>query len=344
MAASRTLLLLCQLDRGPRACYASRQSIARQRGSSLSAINHQIAQLKRMGYISVERKGQKAGQPGVIRVPDQVRNALLSAIQKNANSHPDANEGLQEDANSHPDTIVNLQDNVNLHTDASPYHIIEDCCCIETTTKPSKEDAVLPLKPVESEQSKAENHNQASQALITAGLDDHNAHQLAQTHPPDQCLAAVAYVRDRSSVKNPAGYIRYLLESDAEIPKRYHPAPKSPKPAPLPKPVAPDPDREQRRQASPHHGLWSEISTRIRDRIQPQSFESWIAPLFISEIKDHTLVIDAPGEFFADWIKEHYLWLIKDAFRVWSFPISECHSAKTEMEICITAGEMHRRY
>ena len=117
------------------------------------------------------------------------------------------------------------------------------------------------------------------------------------------------------------------------------PMPKSPSdiirlPSPHPKPATPDPDREQHRKASPYRGLWQKVSTRIKDRIQPHSFESWIAPLFITEIKGGTIVLDAPDEFFADWLKEHYLWLIKDALL--ASGLAECEISVGEPDEAVT--------
>ena len=78
--ALRTFTLLCKLDRGPRGCFARRDTLAKWRGLSVSAINHQVAELKRRGYITLSRKGRKAGESSSIHVVDRARYALLSLL------------------------------------------------------------------------------------------------------------------------------------------------------------------------------------------------------------------------------------------------------------------------
>ena len=60
------------------------------------------------------------------------------------------------------------------------------------------------------------------QALMEAGIDETNANLLGHTYPARRCRAAIAYVKDKGQgVKNPGGYIRFLLENDASIPTQY---------------------------------------------------------------------------------------------------------------------------
>ena len=57
---------------------------------------------------------------------------------------------------------------------------------------------------------------------MEAGIDETNALQLGRTYPAHRCRAAIAYVRSRrQGVKNPGGYIRFLLENDVSIPTQY---------------------------------------------------------------------------------------------------------------------------
>lgn len=189
---------------------------------------------------------------------------------------------------------------------------------------------------------------------MEAGIDETNAHHLGHTYPAPRCRAAIAYVQDKGrGVKNPGGYIRFLLENDASIPTQYFKRDLSDSHAQAADPEADNasnviplsvserrmkasdrcttapadslyafgpctvvcPEREKRRAASPHRNLWETVSENIGERIQTQSFETWFEPLFITEITDTAVVFDAPDQLVAEWVEMNYKGLLKTALR-----------------------------
>ena len=191
------------------------------------------------------------------------------------------------------------------------------------------------------------------QALMEAGIDETNAHHLGHTYLARRCRAAIAYVQDKGrGVKNPGGYIRFLLENDASIPTQYFKRDLSgdhatgpeadsaclrshrqasnviplsaaqrltTAPADSSRPFGPSiaicPEREKRRTESPYSSLWEEVSENIGERIQAQSFETWFEPLFISEVGKTSVVFDAPDQLVADWVEENYIGLLTSALK-----------------------------
>ncbi len=384
--ALRTFTLLCKLDRGPRGCFARRDTLAEYRGLSVSAINHQIADLKRRGYITLSRKGRKAGESSSIHVVDQARYALISLLpdelrsqllneeKRNCTCSSDsgAESKLQISANGKLQKSTNLQKSAN-------GHVIKEYCSVhgsttedmvqgtkasaESTSDPvvvslnsvngftdaPKPDAISnephPARPDSDEKdgdpvARATQLLPQVQALMEAGIDETNAHQLGHTYPARRCRAAIAYVRDKGhGVKNPGGYIRFLLENDASIPTQYFkrdisdnhfhatdPEPDStsnviPLSAAERYTTVPGvsfgpgidvcPDREKRRAKSPYSNLWEEVSENIGTKIQDQSFETWFEPLFITEITETTVVFDAPEQLIADWVGINYADFLK---------------------------------
>ncbi len=396
--ALRTFTLLCKLDRGPRGCFARRDTLAKWRDLSVSAINHQIADLKRRGYITLSRKGRKAGESSSIHVVDQARYALLSLLpdelrsqllngdEKNCscNSDSGAESKLQKSANGKLQESANLQKSANGHvikeycsvhgsttedmvqgtkasTESTPDPVVVSLNSVNGFTDAPKPDAISnEPHPARSDSDEKDGDPVARaiqlplqsqprsdflsgvQALMEAGIDETNAHQLAHMYPACRCRAAIAYVRDKGQgVKNPGGYIRFLLENDASIPTQYfkrdlsdnhfHAADPEPDSASnvIPLSVAERfttapadslyafgpctvvcPEREKRRAASPHRNLWETVSENIGERIQTQSFETWFQPLFISEIKDTVVVFDAPDQMVSDWVEDNYIGLL----------------------------------
>ena len=110
------------------------------------------------------------------------------------------------------------------------------------------------------------------------------------------------------------------------------PAPAPPPPAqPSPPPAeAPDPDHEALRGASTHAELWEAVCARIKAKIQPVSFDQWIAPLFILDVREspqsRTVIFKAPTQEQAEWADEHYGWLLTSV-------LSEGQSKSAEVEI-----------
>jgi chromosomal replication initiator protein len=57
--------------------------------------------------------------------------------------------------------------------------------------------------------------------------------------------------------------------------------------------------------------LWARCLQSIKRKIQPQSFQTWFGPTSSKHICAEKAVIEVPTSFFADWLEEHYSWLIQ---------------------------------
>ena len=57
--------------------------------------------------------------------------------------------------------------------------------------------------------------------------------------------------------------------------------------------------------------LWARCLQSIKLKIQPQSFQTWFGPTNSLELCPDRAVIEVPTAFFADWLEEHYSWLIR---------------------------------
>lgn len=56
--------------------------------------------------------------------------------------------------------------------------------------------------------------------------------------------------------------------------------------------------------------VWNTVKGHLRSSISASSFEVWIEPIQVVDIKEDTLVLGCPNRFFASWVQEHYLPLI----------------------------------
>lgn len=61
---------------------------------------------------------------------------------------------------------------------------------------------------------------------------------------------------------------------------------------------------------------WKNKKELIRERVGLSAYETWFSSLQIKEKEGGGLVIEAPDEFFKNWIVEHYLTIIKDCLSV----------------------------
>jgi len=57
--------------------------------------------------------------------------------------------------------------------------------------------------------------------------------------------------------------------------------------------------------------LWERFLKSIEDSVNIQSFNTWFKPLSLLDITDHSIVISVPKSYFASWLEEHYLPLLK---------------------------------
>lgn len=61
--------------------------------------------------------------------------------------------------------------------------------------------------------------------------------------------------------------------------------------------------------------LWARCLETIREETEHQSYQTWFEPTKAVELSNNTLKIEVPNRFFADWLEEHYLALIRKAIR-----------------------------
>lgn len=53
--------------------------------------------------------------------------------------------------------------------------------------------------------------------------------------------------------------------------------------------------------------LWLDVLTDVRVRVNPEGFETWLAPTRAVEFDVNGLVVEVPNSFFADWLGQHYV-------------------------------------
>ena len=58
--------------------------------------------------------------------------------------------------------------------------------------------------------------------------------------------------------------------------------------------------------------LWQNIQPLIKSKIGQTSYETWFSTLYVQEKSDRKLLIEAPDEFFKNWIVEHYQSLLDE--------------------------------
>ena len=63
-------------------------------------------------------------------------------------------------------------------------------------------------------------------------------------------------------------------------------------------------------------GIWSQILAIIKNHINDQSYETWIAPTRLVRYDGERLTIEGPNQFFIDWVTQHHLDTIRDAGEV----------------------------
>ena len=85
--------------------------------------------------------------------------------------------------------------------------------------------------------------------------------------------------------------------------------------------------------------LWHRCLQSIQGKIQPQSFDTWFAPTSARNLTAEEAVIEVPTSFFADWLEEHYAWLILSTIQeelTWqpklAFAVGKQASADTSQE------------
>jgi len=60
--------------------------------------------------------------------------------------------------------------------------------------------------------------------------------------------------------------------------------------------------------------FWRQVLETIKGQINVNSFETWIKPIHCRSLENKKAVLEVPNNFFRDWVAEHYIQTIKDAF------------------------------
>ncbi len=61
--------------------------------------------------------------------------------------------------------------------------------------------------------------------------------------------------------------------------------------------------------------LWEQALERLRARLSPQNFETWLGPAQFVSLEDHVLRLRIPNRFYGEWIAAHYLDVVLEALR-----------------------------
>jgi len=67
--------------------------------------------------------------------------------------------------------------------------------------------------------------------------------------------------------------------------------------------------------ASTEVHLWEKAQERIRGKVGGHGYKNWFAQVRFGSVKDGVLTIQAPSEFIADWLRDHYLDTIEECVR-----------------------------
>ena len=60
---------------------------------------------------------------------------------------------------------------------------------------------------------------------------------------------------------------------------------------------------------------WEEAQRDLKSKLGETIFSTWIAPLKFSAVDSQNLNLEAPDQFFKDWVEKHYLGLIREALK-----------------------------
>ena len=81
------------------------------------------------------------------------------------------------------------------------------------------------------------------------------------------------------------------------------------------------------------NGVWQKAADRLRESLGQVGYETWITPLNFIDLHDRTAIIEAPNQFFRDWVKDRYAELIQ---QVVSAEVGE--SVEIRLIVCKDGG------
>lgn len=67
--------------------------------------------------------------------------------------------------------------------------------------------------------------------------------------------------------------------------------------------------------SKPHEEVWERCLDIIRDNVSLQSYKTWFEPIKPVKMKESTLTIQVPSQFFYEWLEEHYIGLLKKTIK-----------------------------
>lgn len=65
-----------------------------------------------------------------------------------------------------------------------------------------------------------------------------------------------------------------------------------------------------------HIQVWQRCLTKIKERVNAQSFKTWFEPIRPLRLDNSVLTIQVPNKFFYEWLEEHYVVILKEAIQV----------------------------
>jgi len=83
------------------------------------------------------------------------------------------------------------------------------------------------------------------------------------------------------------------------------------------------------------NGLWEKTLNQLEQTLTPQHFSTWIKPIQFLNLKDGVVFLEVPNRFISDWIKDHYIPIIKKI-------ISEIISDPVQIDLGITSRKIQR--
>lgn len=64
--------------------------------------------------------------------------------------------------------------------------------------------------------------------------------------------------------------------------------------------------------ATTYVDVWDGCLQMIREKIAPQSFDTWFRPIKPIKLEQQVLTIEVPSQFFYEWLEEHYVGLLRE--------------------------------
>lgn len=61
--------------------------------------------------------------------------------------------------------------------------------------------------------------------------------------------------------------------------------------------------------------LWDSALATLRSRLSEENFRTWLEPVQLDRLDEHSVVLRVPNRFYADWLSLHYMSLILESLR-----------------------------